>query len=41
VYALEALSSMEHWVVEVFSPSSSSELEELMVPYSGAADSRD
>jgi len=41
VYALEALSSMEHWVVEVFSPSSPSELEELMVPYSGAADSRD
>ncbi len=41
VDALEALSSMEDWVVEVFSPSSSSELEELMVPYSGAADSRD
>lgn len=41
VDALEALSSMEHWVVEVFSPSSLSELEELMVPYSGAADSRD
>ncbi len=41
MYALEALSSMEHWVVEVFSPNSSSELEELMVPYSGAVDSRD
>ncbi len=39
--ASEALSSMEHWVVEVFSPRSSSELEELMVPYSGSADSRD